>query len=386
VTSPRTPSVLLAGLLLGFVCLGRAQAPAGNAAGDLGGTSWRLVKFQGSDDKTLTPDDPTKYTLRFESNGSVSVRIDCNRGRGTWSSSGPHQLEFGPLALTRAMCPPAPLNDRIAKDWAYVRSYTLRDGHLFLSLMADGGVYEFEPLGEKAAAGGLVKGTALYRERMALPPAAVFEATLEDISKADAPAEVIRRVRLDRPGNPPIHFEIPYDTSRVDPSHRYAVRGSIVVGDKLFFTTDQPYQVLTTGHGNQVELLLRRVAAGAGESSASTEPLENSYWKLTNLGNTQLPAASEQKEPHFILDSETRRVSGSGGCNRLMGSYELNGDHLKFSQMASTMMACPEGMETEKAFLQALGQVNTWKIAGKQLELFDAAGNLIARFEARPKS
>lgn len=55
--------------------------------GNLGGTSWQLVKFQGSDDRTLTPDDKSKY----------------------------------------------------------VRSYVIKDGHLFLSLMADGGAYEFEP-------------------------------------------------------------------------------------------------------------------------------------------------------------------------------------------------------------------------------------------------
>jgi putative lipoprotein len=373
----------LAVLLLGLLCLGSsAQTPPRNAAADLGGTSWRLVKFEVGDDKTLTPDDPAKYTVAFDTNGGVSVRIDCNRGRGTWNSSASHSLEFGPLALTRAMCPPAPLNDRLVHDWAYVRSYRLRDGHLFLSLMADGGVYEFEPLGEGTKAEGSVKGTALYRERMALPPDAVFEATLEDVSKADAPTEVIGRVRLDGPGNPPIHFEIRYDTSRIDPNHRYAVRGRIIVGGKLFFSTDQLYQVLTAGHGNDVELLLRRVPTG--ESSSSTEPLENTYWKLTNLGNAPVPEASEQKEPHFILDSQTRRVSGSGGCNRFTGSYELNQDHLKFSKMASTMMACLEGMDTEKVFLQALEQVNTWKIGGQQLEFFDAGANLIARFEARP--
>jgi putative lipoprotein len=378
----QTPPARLALLLLGFACLSAAQAPPSNAAGDLGGTAWRLVKFESGDDKTLTPDDPTKYTIQFESNNSVSVRIHCNRGHGTWSSSGPHSLEFGPLALTRAMCPPAPLNDRIVKDWAYVRSYMLRDGHLFLSLIADGGIYEFAPLDEETKAGGSVKGTALYRERMALPPDAIFEATLEDVSKADGPAEVIGQVRLDGPGNPPIHFEIRYDTARIDPNHRYAVRGRIMVGGKLLFSTDQLYQVLTAGHANEVELLLRRVATG--ENSSSAEPLENTYWKLTNLGNTAVPAASEQKQPPFVLDSQTRRVSGSGGCNRLTGSYELNEDHLKFSQMASTMMACLEGMDTEKAFLQALEQVTTWKIAGQQLDFFDAAGNLIARFEARP--
>lgn len=33
-------------------------------------------------------------------------------------------------------------------------------------------------------------------------------------------------------------------------------------------------------------------------------------------------------------------------------------------------------------FLKALGRVNQWKIAGQQLELFDAAGTMLARFEA----
>src|SRR3990172_1248087 len=42
-----------------------------------------------------------------------------------------------------------------------------------------------------ALAASAVTGTASYRERIALPPDAVFEATLEDVSRADAPAEVI---------------------------------------------------------------------------------------------------------------------------------------------------------------------------------------------------
>ena len=36
-----------------------------------------------------------------------------------------------------------------------------------------------------------IEGTATYRERMALPKGAVFEATLEDVSRADAPAVVV---------------------------------------------------------------------------------------------------------------------------------------------------------------------------------------------------
>jgi heat shock protein HslJ/membrane-bound inhibitor of C-type lysozyme len=139
----RTP--ITGTLLILAACATFAQAPSQSAPPGLGGTSWQLVKFQGSDDKTLTPADRGKYTIAFAADGRVAVRIDCNRGSGSWTSSGAGQVQVGPLALTRAFCQPAPLTDRLAKDWDLVRSYVFKDNHLFLSLMADGGIYEFEP-------------------------------------------------------------------------------------------------------------------------------------------------------------------------------------------------------------------------------------------------
>lgn len=112
---------------------------------DLRGTAWQLVKIQGSDGTTITPDDPAKYTIEFLADNAVAMRIDCNRARGVWKSPAPSQLEFGPMAVTRVACPPGSLYDRFARDVGYVRSYAVRNGHLFVALMADGGVYEFEP-------------------------------------------------------------------------------------------------------------------------------------------------------------------------------------------------------------------------------------------------
>ena len=51
--------------------------------------------------------------------------------------------------------------------------------------------------------------------------------------------------------------------------------------------------------------------------------------------------------------------------------------------MATTMMTCSEGMDTEKAFLEALTEAKTWKMAGGELELLNDTGNVTARFEAR---
>ena len=136
---------LLGALLLLTACAASGRAPAPDAGADLGGRVWHLVKFQSSDETTLTPDDRTKYTFEFGGDGRLSVRVDCNRGRGTWTSAGPNQLQIGPLALTRAACPPGSLHDRIVKDLPFIRSYVIRDGRLFLALMADGGIYELKP-------------------------------------------------------------------------------------------------------------------------------------------------------------------------------------------------------------------------------------------------
>ncbi len=77
------------------------------------------------------------------------------------------------------------------------------------------------------------------------------------------------------------------------------------------------------------------------------------YWKLTYLGDQPIPVVRWAHEPHVILHPDTRRASGAGGCNRFTGSYEVNGDRLAFGETAATMMACLEGMETEKAFFAA---------------------------------
>jgi len=113
----------------------------------LGGTSWRLVQIMEMDDSTHVPEDPSSYTLSFSTDGTVNLQADCNRGSGSWMSESASQLAFGPLATTRAMCPPGSLYDVYLAQLGWVRSYVMRDGHLFLATMADGSIIEFEPMG-----------------------------------------------------------------------------------------------------------------------------------------------------------------------------------------------------------------------------------------------
>jgi uncharacterized lipoprotein YbaY len=106
-----------------------------------------------------------------------------------------------------------------------------------------------------------VRGEAMYRERIAAPPGAQLEVLLLDVSRADAPAEVIGNVTLSDIGQPPYRFEIPYLPERIVASHRYSVRARLTHQGQLLFTTDRTYPVITAGNPTEVQLLLRRVGA-----------------------------------------------------------------------------------------------------------------------------
>ena len=121
--------------------LARPQNPS-----ELAGTSWKLIRLQAADETTLVPGDGSKCTITFGRDGRVSTRVDCNRGSSTWKSTRANELQFGSWSMTRAQCSAGSLHDRIVREGAAVRTYQIKDGHLFLGGMAAGGSYELEPL------------------------------------------------------------------------------------------------------------------------------------------------------------------------------------------------------------------------------------------------
>jgi heat shock protein HslJ len=128
-----------------FIATALLLAACGTVGGvytsPLAGTTWRLAALQSSDDAigTMRPADPSLYEITFNADGTASLRLDCNRGTGTWTSPGDNQLTFTPLAVTRAFCGEGSLDTRVARELGYVRSY-VRDGDtLTLNMMADGG-------------------------------------------------------------------------------------------------------------------------------------------------------------------------------------------------------------------------------------------------------
>jgi uncharacterized lipoprotein YbaY/heat shock protein HslJ len=331
-----------------------------------------------------------------------------------------------------------------------------------------------EPEAEVSAATATVSGTVTYRERIALSDTAVVEITLQDVSRADAPAVDIARQRITRPGQVPVRFELSYDPEVIDQRMSYAIRARISDQGELLFINDMATPVLTRGAGNTVEMVLVRVAGNEQKQSAGMElegmfrymadaalfrdcrdnktypvsmegeyieleraysnsgidpggevmvqlegrllerpamegnvnevklivdklynlqpekscapsthaKLLDTYWRLDKLGDVKVTPPRDRKEAHLILASAESRVNGNAGCNNFFGQYQTQDSKLSFSALGSTMMACPEGMDTEQAFLAVLGNTASYSISGLFLKLYDAEGTVLAVLEA----
>jgi heat shock protein HslJ len=128
-------------------------------------------------------------------------------------------------------------------------------------------------------------------------------------------------------------------------------------------------------------------APAAPESAAPATPaatLEGTEWRLVDIGGQPSPAGADStRHPGFTLLAEGRKVQGSAGCNRMTGTYKLEGEKLKFGPLVTTRMACP-AMATETAFLKALEATTRYEVSGSSLTLY-GADTAVARLEAAAK-
>lgn len=108
--------------------------------------------------------------------------------------------------------------------------------------------------------GGTIKGSVAYRERMAMPPDAVVNVQLLDISLQDAPSRIISETTISAEGRQvPIPFELSYSPQQIQSNRTYAVRATIHFNGRMMFTTDKAYHVITRENPNEANLMLVRV-------------------------------------------------------------------------------------------------------------------------------
>ena len=110
-----------------------------------------------------------------------------------------------------------------------------------------------------------VTGTVTYLQRIALPPNAVIQVQLADVSRADAPANVIAEQTINLGQRQvPVPFSLSVDPAKIDSKHTYSVSARITVGGELRFISDQSYPVLTNGKPSHVDVVVKQAAAPGG--------------------------------------------------------------------------------------------------------------------------
>ena len=131
--------------------------------------------------------------------------------------------------------------------------------------------------------------------------------------------------------------------------------------------------------------------ATLGACAAPGQPSEktNDAYRQTLTGEWQIiringhPAAPDYR---LSFDPAAQRFNAYFGCNRIMGGYQQQADQLNFSDVASTMMACPDNAD-ETPGLAALAQTHHWQTAatkapGSRLILSNQQGQVL--LEAYP--
>ena len=105
----------------------------------------------------------------------------------------------------------------------------------------------------------------------------------------------------------------------------------------------------------------------ASTKNAATLSSLSGEWNIIEINGSAVVPAPNQEFPFIGFDTKTGKVYGNSGCNRLMGSFDVNAKpgQIDLGALGSTRMMCPD-MTVEKNVLAALGQVKKYKQLGKE--------------------
>lgn len=146
---------------------------------------------------------------------------------------------------------------------------------------------------------GTISGTATIRERIALPPDAVFEARLLDASAPGGPELQIAAARKPA-GQSPIRFEIPFDSTQVQPGQRYIVRATVSARGQVLYSAEPPAGVRLDDADPPVQLVL---VAGGGTVGGLASPPAGSVGPAP-VQATALPAVLSALPARYLGNVE----------------------------------------------------------------------------------
>lgn len=127
-----------------------AGASSRSAVDSIVGVPWEWVESVYNNDTSITVTLPSSYTMTLLPDGSVTLRVDCNLGGGTYTLDG-SQVTLDVAVMTRVACPEGTLSNEFIRDLNGAAAYVMDGEDLIINLFADAGNMRFQP-GPVAAA------------------------------------------------------------------------------------------------------------------------------------------------------------------------------------------------------------------------------------------
>ena len=116
--------------------------------------------------------------------------------------------------------------------------------------------------------------------------------------------------------------------------------------------------------------------------NSASDQLVGPKWKLIELHGQAVVKNAQSKEDSYIRLTKEGTISAYTGCNNMTGSYQVRkGFGIRFTNIASTRMACPD-MKTEQILNQVLQATDNYTIKDKRLTLGKTGQKPLAVFVA----
>ncbi|MFN2187547.1 MAG: META domain-containing protein, partial [Candidatus Promineifilaceae bacterium] len=237
-------------------------------------------------------DNPTKYQVIYNADGTMNFIADCNSGSMSYElrnagMTGGMLAQPGPTTL--AACPPDSYSDAFIASLQASQDYRVWAGGQAMELVlpAGGGVLRFRDADAPAPTSATVSGYITNEDGLPIPDGSTVSVQLQDTSRADAPAQVVAEQLIYDASQFPISYRVVYDPSDIEANHSYTMRARITgPGGLLLFINDTSIPVITRGNpADNIEIpVIETASSSAGSASVSG--------LVTYAGGGSLPAGA----------------------------------------------------------------------------------------------
>lgn len=186
-----------------------AGASSRSAVDSIVGVPWEWVESVYNNDTSITVTVPSSYTMTLLPDGSVTLRVDCNLGGGTYTLDG-SQIAMEVAVMTRVACPEGTLSNEFIRDLNGAAAYVMDGEDLIINLFADAGNMRFQP--GPVAAAAAADTAAMAADALTLS----VEGVADSYEVQVAPATPYDASMPPGPVGAPEHLAVTFDGQSLD--------------------------------------------------------------------------------------------------------------------------------------------------------------------------